>query len=112
MSPADPPKSAQPDADKPPRGAPPAHPGINLDHVNRLIAGLERELAKAGSDAPGVQDLKDEIETLKNVLRSPKIKPGWIREGLHSVRAGLESVQYEVLKDAPYVAEIGRILGM
>jgi hypothetical protein len=104
MSPTDPSKPAGPDA--------PTPSGINLEHVNRLIAALERELAKAGSDAPGVQDLKDEIETLKNVLRSPKIKPGWIREGLHSVRAGLESVQYEVLKDAPYVAEIGRILGM
>jgi hypothetical protein len=104
MSPTDPSKPAGRDA--------PTHSGINLEHVNRLIAALERELAKADGGTPGVQDLKDEIETLKNVLRSPKIKPGWIREGLHSVRAGLESVQYEVLKDAPYVAEIGRILGM
>lgn len=90
--------------------------GFNLERINRLVANLESELAKAPRDTPNLQDLREEIETLKNVLRSPKKKEGWIGEALHTIRSGLQevtaTVEGEVLKDSPYVTEIGRILGM
>ena len=61
-----------------------AHPPFNLERIHALIAELETELAKAPPGAD-LQDLRDEIETLKNVLKSPKVKEGWIRESLHAV---------------------------
>lgn len=98
--------------------APPATPrqGLDLERINRLISDLEQELANAPEDTPNLQDVKEEIETLKNVLKSPKTKEGWIAEGLHGIRASLQvmtaRVEGEVLKDSPYIAEIGRILGL
>jgi hypothetical protein len=92
-----------------------ARPPFNLERIHALIAELEIELAKAppGTD---LQNLRDEITTLKNVLNSPKVKEGWIRESLHSVRNGIEemaqTVEGTVLKDSPSIAEIGRILGL
>jgi hypothetical protein len=89
---------------------------FNVERINSLISDLEQELAKAPKDDANLQDLREEIETLKNVLSSPKTKHGWIEEGLHSIQAALRktaaTVEGEVLKDSPYIAEIGRILGM
>jgi hypothetical protein len=90
--------------------------GINLDRVQRLVADLEQELAKAPADNPDLQDLRKEILTLKNVLGSPRVTHAVAGEELHSVRASLQkmtaTIEGEVLKDSPYIAEIGRILGM
>ena len=91
---------------------PPIEPKFDLARVNRLIADLEAEIAKAPADAPGMQDLRDEIETLKNVLGSPKTKHGWIADGLHSVRDAAQAVKGEVMRESVYVAEIGRVLGL
>ena len=87
-------------------------PPLDLDRVNRLVADLEAEIAKAPYDAPGMQDLRDEIETLKNVLGSPKTKHDWIEDGLHAVRDAAQAVKGEVIRESAYVAEIGRILGL
>ncbi|HEY4316010.1 MAG TPA: hypothetical protein VGN04_00255 [Herbaspirillum sp.] len=88
---------------------------FNLERIHALIAELEIELANAPPGAD-LQDVRDEIETLKNVLKSPKVKEGWIRESLQSVRNGIEdmtqTVEGTVLKDSPSIAEIGRILGL
>lgn len=89
---------------------------FNLDRINRLISDLEQELANAPADTPHLQDLREEIETLKKVLQSPETRHGWIEDGLHSIQTSLRNmtatVEGEVLKDSPYIAEIGRILGM
>lgn len=89
-----------------------ARPPLDLARVNRLITDLEAEVAKAPPDAPGMQDLRDEIATLKNVLASPKTKHDWIEDGLHAVRDAAEAVKGEVMRESVYVAEIGRILGL
>ena len=84
----------------------------DLARVKRLVADLEAEVTRAPADAPGIQDLRDEIETLKNVLASPKTKHHWIADGLHSVRNAAQAVHGEVVRESVYVAEIGRILGL
>ena len=91
--------------------------GIDLKEVAALIAALEQDLAKvSGGSAGHLQALRDEVETLRNVLNSPKPREGWVREGLHSIRETLETalgtVKGEAIRDWPYVAEIARILGM
>jgi len=89
---------------------------IDLEKVAQLIDALERDLAKVQSGSRDVQLLRDELETLKNVLNSPIRRAHWVREGLHGMRQaienGLETVVADGLKAGQYIAEIGRILGM
>jgi hypothetical protein len=89
---------------------------INLDEAAKLVAALERDLQKISGDSRDIQRLRDEVETLKNVLNSPVRRPHWVTEGLHGVRDGFERVKDEVVADGvkggQYIAEIGRILGL
>jgi hypothetical protein len=91
-------------------------PEINLEEVGRLIEALERDLAQVRGGSQDMQRLRDEVETLKNVLNSPVRKHHWIKDGLHSVRTSLEdaleSAVAEGMKAGQYAAEIGRILGL
>ena len=89
---------------------------IDLDEVARLVGALERDLAKVRSGSRDMQLLRDEVETLKNVLNSPIRRHHWVREGLQgmkrSIEDGLGTAKAEGLKAGQYLAEIGRILGM
>src|SRR5689334_542274 len=89
---------------------------IDLEEVTKLIHALERDLGKVRKGSSDVQLLRDEVETLKNVLSSPIRRHHWVREGLHAVREavenGVETVAADGLKAGQYIAEIGRILGM
>jgi len=62
------------------------------------------------------QGLLGEIETIKNALRSPAPRHSRVRESLHAIRRTIEHAagraSGEVWRDALYLAEIGRILGM
>jgi hypothetical protein len=92
------------------------HPEFSLERISRLVTELEQELANAPSDMPKVGELREEIASLKGALASRRDDEGWIRERLHAVRGTLRNVtaevEGEVLKDTPYLTEIGRILGM
>jgi hypothetical protein len=89
---------------------------VDLLEVGRLIDALERDLDKVSSDSAAVQRLKDEVQTLKNVLGSPVRRHHWVRDGLHGVREAMENAWdtavADSLKASQYVSEIGRILGM
>jgi len=89
---------------------------IDFEEVTKLVQALERDLARVRKGSQDVQLLKDEVETLKNVLNSPIRRHHWVREGLHAVRVaaakGLETAAADGLKAGQYIAEIGRILGM
>jgi hypothetical protein len=89
---------------------------IDLERVARLLSAMEKDLAQIPAGSEHLQALRDEVETLRMVLASPRPRQGWIREGLHSIHSvmqnALGSVVGEAIKDWPYVAEIGRILGL
>ena len=89
---------------------------IDLEAVEKLIQALERDLAEVRGGSRDVQLLKDEVDTLKNVLNSPIRRPHWVKEGLHGMRQaienGLDTVVADGFKASQYIAEIGRILGM
>ncbi|MBW6493450.1 MAG: hypothetical protein K0B16_02630 [Burkholderiaceae bacterium] len=93
-----------------------APPDLDLGRIRRLIDELDAEVANAPGDVSGVQDLKDEITTLRAVLDAPKQKSGWIAEGLHTIGVQLEqsakSLRGEVLRESVFAAEIARILGL
>ena len=69
-------------------------------------------MARAPADAPGIQDLREEIETLRAVLNSPRTRDHWIDESLRAVRDAAHAVRGELVRDSVYVTEIGRILGL
>jgi hypothetical protein len=89
-------------------------PQWNLERINRLITDLEQELAMA-PDHDEVQRLRHEIEILRTALNASAGRDV-NDEDLHSARSSFQrmsaAVENEVLKDSPYIAEIGRILGM
>ena len=89
---------------------------IDLDEVASLLDALERDLANVQGSQKDIQRLRDEVETLKNVLGSPVRRHHWVRDGLHSIKHvfenALDTAVAEGLKGSQYVAEIGRILGM
>lgn len=89
---------------------------IDLEAVGRLIEALERDLTRVRTGSQDMQRLRDEVETLKNVLNSPIRRHHWVKDGLHSMRASLDealdSALAEGMKVGQYVAEIGRILGL
>jgi hypothetical protein len=89
---------------------------VDLEEVRKLIEALERDLANVRTDSAAVQRLRDEIETLKNVLGSPVRRHHWVRDSLHGIREAFDSAWDTAVSDgfkaSRYVAEIGRILGM
>ena len=89
---------------------------VDLEEVGRLVEAMESDLEKIPGDSADVQRLKDEVQTLKNVLGSPVRRQHWVRDGLHSIRDAMENALdtavAEGMKGSRYIAEIGRILGM
>lgn len=89
---------------------------IDLDEVAVLIDALERDLQKIQGNPAEVQRLRDEVQTLKNLLQSPVRRHHWVRDALHGVREGfdgaLDTAVAAGVQASRYIAEIGRILGM
>ena len=84
-------------------------PQIDLDEVARLVDALERDLNSVQSPSKDIQRLRDEVDTLKNVLKSPVRRHHWVSDALHDIRDAAVTEGIEVSR---YVAEIGRILGL
>ena len=91
-------------------------PEIDLNEVAKLLETLEHDLKQVQGGSRDIQVLRDEVETLKNVLNSPVRRHHWVRDGLHGIREGFENVMdsafAEGLRASRTIAEIGRILGM
>jgi len=91
-------------------------PEIDLDEVAKLLEALEKDLANVQGSEKDIQRLKDEVQTLRNVLVSPVRRHHWVRDGLHDIRDvfenALDTAVAKGLKGSQYIAEIGRILGM
>lgn len=89
---------------------------VDLEQVGRLIEALEEDLQRIQSGSRDIQRLRDEVETLKNVLNSPVRRHHWVRDGLHGIRevieGALDKAKTEGFKGTQYISEIGRILGM
>ena len=85
---------------------------LDLARVGRLVGDLEAEIARADADEPGVQALREEVLTRRNMLESPRARHHWIAEGLHAVGDAAKAVRGEVVREGVYVTEIARILGI
>jgi hypothetical protein len=89
---------------------------IDLEEAARLIDALERDLAKVRSGSADVQRLRDEVETLRNVLNSPVRRDSWVNDSLDAIRVQLDETVdeavYEGMTISRYAAEAARILGL
>jgi hypothetical protein len=89
---------------------------VDLEEVARLVDALERDLAQAKGSPADLRALRDEVATLKNVLKSPIRRHHWVRDALHDMRTALEdrldSAVADGMNASRYAAEIGRILGL
>ncbi len=90
--------------------------GIDLAEAGRLIDELERDLAKVRGGSADVQRLRDEVETLRNVLNSPAPRHHWVSDSLHDIRGLLDETVdeavYEGMTISRYAADIARIIGL
>src|SRR5260370_32530057 len=86
---------------------------IDLEKEAQLVDALDRDLAKVRSGSRDVQLLRDEVETLKNVLNSPIRRHHWVREGLYGMRPAienrLETVVAHGLRAGKYIPQIRRL---
>lgn len=89
---------------------------IDLERVARLVDALEQDLARASLDEASSRKLREEIGAIKRLLGSPEPKHSGVRESLHSMRHAVDhaagTVSGEVFRDAGYLQEIARILGI
>ncbi|MFZ9529119.1 MAG: hypothetical protein ACO271_05935 [Burkholderiales bacterium] len=89
---------------------------IDLEQAAELIHALKRDLAKVQGGAEDVQRLRDEVETLRNVLNSPVQRHHWVSDSLHDIRDLLDETVDEAIYEGTtisrYAADIGRILGL
>jgi hypothetical protein len=89
---------------------------IDLAEAARLIDALERDLSRVRGGSQDVQRLRDEVETLRNVLNSPVRRDSWVTDSLHAIRVQLDETVdeavYEGMTISRYAAEIGRMLGL
>ena len=89
---------------------------LNLEEVRKLVNALEKDLARAESGSADVQALKDEVEALRKAMSEPGPSHGWVREALERLHARFDAAKETAKVDAaivgPYIATIGRILGL
>ena len=85
---------------------------IDLQQVERLVAALEADLAKVRSGSEDVQALRDEVDSLKQLLDAggPPQEP--VHDRLRSIHTLMDTLVDDAIQGARYVAEIGRMLGM
>ena len=88
----------------------------SLERISTLVSDLEQELSTAPSDSPRVMALRDELVLLRQTLSASDGEAELLRRRLHGTHGKLDdllaSVEGEVLRDTPYLAELGRILGL
>ncbi|TFW09857.1 hypothetical protein E4K72_03860 [Oxalobacteraceae bacterium OM1] len=86
------------------------------ERLRRLLSELDQELATTPPDTPHRDALRQEIAAVRTSLDAPGGDPTRVREDLSGLRGRLhlasERIEGEILKDSPYLAELGRIIGL
>jgi hypothetical protein len=89
---------------------------VSFERISALLSDLDQELSTAPPDSPRVMALKEELLLLRRTLSASDGEAEQLRRQLHGTHGKLDaliaSVEGEVLRDTPYLAELGRILGL
>lgn len=88
----------------------------NHSRLKEILAELEAALQNIPSDTPNVEILRSDFAALKQHLALPSAETGLLRAQISKTQSSaqdlMDTVEGEILKDSPYLAELGRILGM
>jgi len=91
-------------------------PNIDLAEAAKLVAALERDVAKLQSGSQDVQALRDEVDQLRRLLDTGAPDDASVGHGLQRIHRiidnAVDTVVEDALKAAGYVTQIGRMLGM
>ncbi len=89
---------------------------LSLERIQNLLSDIEQELASIPDTSSRVEALKAEIDALKQTLISNASDSPQVAQQLRGTHNALDdlaaSIEGEILRDTPYVAELGRILGL
>jgi ABC-type transporter Mla subunit MlaD len=89
---------------------------LSHEQIQRLLANLERALTEVQADTPGFQTLKATLNDLNRTLAQQQMDSNQVKQQLHNTHKVLNdfiaSIEGELLRDTPYLAEIGRIVGL
>ena len=93
-----------------------SEPEIDLDAAKLLAEDLSKKLAEVGGEGDKFRELREEVDSLRDILNGPNAQHFWITDRLRSMEAIFERAAVELLADGikagSYLAEIGRILGV
>jgi hypothetical protein len=95
---------------------------FSFDRISQLVSDLEQELALAPANSHRVMALRHELAMIKRTLAESKpeedkaLESEALRQQLHGTHGKLDdliaSMEGEILRDTPYLTELGRILGL
>jgi hypothetical protein len=85
---------------------------IDLREVERIVAALDADLVKVRSGSQNIQALRDEVDSLKQLLDTSPQHHAPVNERLRRIHGLMDTLVEDAVQGARYVAEIGRILGM
>jgi len=94
------------------RDAAPGDRPLDLHQVEQLVAAIETDLAKVRSGSADVRALREEVDSLKQLLDASGAAHEPVHDRLRSMHRLLDTLVDDAIQGARYVAEIGRILGM
>jgi len=88
----------------------------NHVRLKQILAELEQALQNIPPESPQAITLQQDFLVLKGHLEQPEVHSSVLHEQIDKTRDSasdlLQSVEGAILKESPYLAEIGRILGM
>ncbi|MFL9926076.1 hypothetical protein PQR62_17505 [Herbaspirillum lusitanum] len=85
---------------------------FNHQRLLQILASFEEELKKLPADAPEARQLHQDIARLKEHLTAAQPHPGSLRDSFQSLRNAADTVEGAILRDSPYLTEMGRIVGL
>ncbi len=87
---------------------------IDLSEVAHLVASLEEDLIRVQSGSADVQALRDEVESLRQLLGESDhaVVPARLVNLSGLLARMVDTVEIDAIKAAGYVAQIGRLIGI
>ncbi|WDZ94269.1 hypothetical protein Herbaro_12245 [Herbaspirillum sp. WKF16] len=87
-------------------------PRFDHQRLLEMVGEFEQELQKLPAGSGEASQLREDIARLRQHLSAPQPHAGAVQDSWQSLRRAADSVENAVLKDSPYIAEMGRIIGL
>ena len=89
---------------------------IDIDEARKLVHALEADLDRFQDGSTDLETLRNEVETLRDVLQAPDPGHRWVKEALEDIRTsiqhGADTAKLDAIVAGRYVASLGKMLGL